>query len=309
MFARLFYQEKGFFLQSLHPVTILIYLGVLFALALIFTNPLYLLGMLLVITLSIWSVEGLESLAVYLKIGLGMAVAVVIINSLTAHLGVTVIWRGPELPLFGRISICLEAICYGAMMSVRLLAIMAIFCLYNLIMHPDKILAILARFAFKSALVISLATRMFPALLKQLDNIREVQSLRGVDFNRGSLVDKLRHYLSLVEILLLTSLEDAFEIAEAMQARAFGSGKRSVYRRDFFRPRDYICLAASFAALILAAWGQAKGYSTFAYYPRLDHLIKGPATLVILFLLILSLSVPVLLSWGWQHCLYIKSRI
>lgn len=309
MLAKLFYQEKGLFLQSLHPATIIVYLGALLVAALLFSNPLYLAGLLLVIVLAVQSADGLAALEMYLKIGLAMAVMIIAVNSLMGRAGATVVWQGPDVPFLGSIVISLEAICYGAMMSVRLLVVMGIFCLYNLIMHPDKILALLGRFAFKSALVVSLATRMFPALMKQLENIREVQVLRGIDFNRGPLKERLKQYFTVVEILLLTSLEDAFEIAEAMQARAFGNGRRSCYRSDIFRPRDLICLAAGLAALALAIYGQIKGFISFSFYPRLDYLFEGPMMLVILIAVLFTLTVPVFLSWGWQHCPYIKSKI
>ncbi|KYH32914.1 energy-coupling factor transporter transmembrane component T [Neomoorella mulderi] len=309
MFDQFFYQDKGLFLQSLHPVAALSYAGVLMVLALLFTNPLYLLGLLLVIILAVAAVDGLAAWETYLKISLGMMLLVIIINPLVVHAGETIIWWGPRLPVFGRLTVSLEAICYGAAMSVRLLAIISIFCLYNLIVHPDKVLSLLARFASRSALVLSLATRMFPAMIRQMENIREVQVVRGVDFHAGTLKERLPKYAALMNILLLSSLEDSLEIAEAMQARAFGSGRRSCYRRDTWRPRDSLCLGGSLLALAVAVYGQAKGCSTFSFYPELDYLIKGPMTVIVLIIIILALSVPVVLSWGWQRCPYFKAKI
>lgn len=309
MFDQFFYQDKGLFLQSLHPVAALSYAGVLMVLALLFTNPLYLLGLLLVVVLAISAARGLAVWEIYLRLSLGMMLLVIIINPLVVHAGETIIWWGPRLPVFGRLTVSLEAICYGAAMSVRLLAIISIFCLYNLIVHPDKVLSLLARFASRSALVLSLATRMFPAMIRQMENIQEVQVVRGVDFHAGTLKERLPQCAALMNILLLSSLEDSLEIAEAMQARAFGSGRRSCYRRDTWRPRDSLCLGGSLLALATAVYGQAKGFSTFSFYPQLDYLIKGPVTLIIFIIIILSLSVPVVLSWGWQRCPYFKAKI
>ncbi|OIQ56536.1 energy-coupling factor transporter transmembrane protein EcfT [Moorella thermoacetica] len=309
MFEGFFYQEKGVFLQSLHPLAAVFYLGGLLVLTLLFTNPLYLLGLLLVILLCIAAVRGWETWETYFRLSLSMMILVIIINPLLVRTGETVIWWGPRLPVFGRLTVSLEAVCYGAAMSVRLLAVISIFCLYNLTVHPDKVLSLLARFASRSALVLSLATRMFPAMLRQMENIREVQAMRGVDFQAGTLKERLSRYAALMNILLLSSLEDSLEIAEAMQARAFGSGKRSCYRQDTWRPRDSLCLGGSLLALAVAVYGQAKGFSTFSFYPQLGYLIPGPMTVVVLIIILLALSVPVVLSWGWQRCPYIKAKI
>ncbi|MDN5344641.1 MAG: energy-coupling factor transport system permease protein [Clostridia bacterium] len=309
MFEQFFYQEKGLFLQSLHPAAALTYLGVLLVLALIFTNPLYLLGLLLVVVLAIIAAQGMATWEVYFRLSLGMMVLVIIINPLVVHAGETIIWWGPRLPVFGPLTVSLEAICYGAAMSVRLLTIISVFCLYNLIIHPDKALSLLARLASRSALVLSLATRMFPAMMRQLENIREVQVMRGVDFNAGTLKERLPKYASLINILLLSSLEDSLEIAEAMQARAFGSGRRTCYRRDTWRPRDSLCLGGSILALVVAFYGQLTGASTFIYYPQLSYLLNSRMTIILLIIMLLALSVPVFMSWGWRRCLYFKARI
>ncbi|MFZ5652129.1 MAG: energy-coupling factor transporter transmembrane component T [Bacillota bacterium] len=309
MLDKFFYREKGLFLQSLHPLAVLAYLGTLLVLSLAFTNPLYLLGILLVVALAIWAADGLDAWEGYLKIALFMTVMIMIINPLVVHAGQTVIWQGPRVPVFGRLTISLEAICYGAAMGVRLLDIISVFCLYNLIVHPDKALNLFSRFAGRSVLIISLATRMFPAMVRDLENIRGVQQMRGVDFNRGTLKEKVRKYSVLVNILLLSSLEDSLEIAESMQARAFGSGPRTCYARNLWRPRDVLCLSGSVGAMGVGIWGLLHGFGDYNYYPQLDYLISGPGTVAVLLIVLFSLSIPVLIGWGCGRWHYLKSKI
>jgi len=306
---KLFYKEKGLFLQSLHPLAALAYLGTLLALALAVTNPLYLLGILLVVALAIRAADGLEAWESYLKIALFMMVLIMIINPLVVHAGKTIIWHGPRVPVFGRLTISLEAICYGAAMGVRLLDIISVFCLYNLMVHPDKALNLFSRFAGKSVLVISLATRMFPAMIRELESIRGVQQMRGVDFGNGSTKEKVRKYSSLVNILLLSSLEGSLEIAESMQARAFGSGPRTCYTRNLWRPRDVLCLSGSAGAMGAGIWGLLHSFGSYTYYPQLDYLISGPGTVAVLLIVVLCLSVPVIIDWGWRRWHYLKSKI
>lgn len=309
MLQQFFYQEKGLFLQSLHSAAAFFYIAALLVLALIFSHPLYLTGILIVTALTIWAADGLAAWEGYLKITLGMVLLIMVINPLVVHAGQTVLWHGPHLPVLGRLTITLEAICYGAAMGVRLLDMVSIFCLYNLIVHPDRLLNMFSRFAHKSALVVSLATRLFPVMAASMNNIREVQQLRGVDFQAGTLKERAGKYAALFNILLVASLEGSLQMAEAMQARAFGSGPRSCCRREFFRPRDGLCLAGSFFSLVIAIYGIICGSGTYTYYPQLGYLFDGSATVTMLAAVLSGLSLPAVLSWGWQHCQYLKSKI
>lgn len=304
-----FYQEKGLFLQSLHSAVALFYIVTLLVLALVFSHPVYLIGILAVTALAICAADGLAAWEGYLKFALVMALLVMAVNPLVSRAGQTVLWQGPHLPVLGRLTVTLEAICYGAAMGVRLLGIISIFCLFNLVVHPDRLLNLLSRFACKSALIVSLTTRLFPVMAASMNSIREVQQLRGVDFQAGTLKERADKYASLLNILLVSSLEDSLQIAEAMQARAFGSGHRSCYRREFFRPRDGLCLGGSVFSLLFAIYGMTYGYGTYSYYPQLGCLFDGGTAVTVLAAILGGLSLPVVLSWGWQRCQYLRSKI
>lgn len=301
----LFYREKDLFLQKLHPAAALVFICTLLVLSLIFTNPLYLAGLFFCTGLSVWALEGLETWKLFIEGGLLMTVPIMIINPLVTKAGATILLQGPRLPVFGEIAISLEAVFYGAVMSLRLLDVISVFCLYNIMVHPDKVLNMLERFAFKSALVLSLATRMFPAMIRHLENIKQVQVVRGVDFSRGSFRQKLDKYTNLIYILLLSSLEDSMEMAEAMQARAFGSGRRTCYVRDVFKPEDFICAVSSMTALFVGALGAVKGYGVMNFYPYLGS-VYSMGDIYLLAFMLAMLSVPTLLSWGWHRCRYFR---
>jgi energy-coupling factor transport system permease protein len=309
MLGKLFYQEKGTFLQSLHPVAVLLYLVALLLTALLFSHPLYLSGVLLIAVLAIISSDALENWEMYLKISLPMILLIALVNPLVAHAGKTILWYGPQIPFLGRFTISLEAVCYGFAMGVRLLAVLSIFCLYNAVVHPDRVLHLFSRFAYKSALVVSLATRMLPQMNRELKNIQDVQKVRGVDFESKSFKERVKNYFRLVNILLLSSLEGALQIAEAMQSRAFGSGPRSFYRREPVKPRDIICLASSGLALIAAIFAKIKGAGDYTYYPQLGYLIEDFRSLIVLSVILIGAFVPVGLSWGWNCCPYLRSKI
>lgn len=302
MLDRLFYEDRGILLQDLHTVALLGYLGVLFILALLFSHPLYLLAVLVAGALGVVAAGALDKWELYLKFGLWMALLLMVINPLVSQAGKTVLWQA------GPVKVCLEAVCYGAAMATRLLAVLTVFCLGSATVHPDKLLTLFSRLAYKSALVAALATRMLPAATRDLANAREALQVRGVDFGAGSFRERLKKQAWLLDILLVSSLEGALETAEAMQARAFGSGPRSCYRRELARPRDAVCLAASLLALTFSVYAKISGFVDYTYYPRLASLADGSSPAVLAGIL-LSLSVPAILSWGWKHWPYLRSKI
>lgn len=309
MFDKLFYQEKGLFLQSFHPAVVLVYLSVLLLLSLLYENPLYMLALLFFLALLIKGVDGMEAWEGFLKTGVFLMFIVMLINPLVIRSGATVIWHGPAVPYLGKLNITMEALYYGAASSIRLLIILSIFCLYNLMISPDKVLNLFSRVAGKSVLMITLSTRMFPIMVRDLKRIKEVQQFRGVDFDEGNLWERVKKYSCLYNVLLLSSLEGSMEIAESMQARAFGSGKRSVYSRNMLRPRDILCLGGGLLALFAAIWGLQYGYGQYTFYPEADFLIKDMTTLINLSIVLFYLSAPLILSEGWKNCRFIKSKI
>ena len=302
MLDRLFYEDKGVLLQDLHTVTLLGYLGVLLVLALLFSHPLYLAAVLAAGALGVVAAGAQEKWSFYLKFGLGMALLLLIINAFASPAGATVVLRA------GPLKLCLEAIVYGAVMGMRLVAVLTAFCLASATLHPDKLLALLSPLAYKSALVLALATRMLPAATRDLVRAREALEIRGVDFGTGSFMERLKKQAWLLDILLVSSLEGALDTAEAMQARALGSGPRSHYRRELPRPRDAVCLAPSLLALALSVYAKISGLGDYTYYPRLAPLAEGPSPAVAA-AIFASLSVPAILSWGWKRWPCLRSRI
>ena len=308
MLDQLSYKDKNTFLQNVHTVAVLTYLAALLLLPIILAHPLYLLGVFLIVILAVFVSDAVEECLPFLVMGIWVAVFVMLLNPLLVQNGTTVLFYGPELPVIGRLRITLEAICYGATMGVRLMAIILAFALYNAVVHPDKVTGLFSRFAWKSSLVVSLATRMIPATARDLSNAREVQQMRGVNFSSGGFRERLRKYSWLLEVLLLSSLEGSLATAEAMQARGFGSGRRTCYSRELVRPRDYLCFLSGLSALIIGVYARFAGYADFSYYPQLDSFIAA-GDLIWLGVTILCLLFPLILSWGWKHWPYLRSKI
>jgi energy-coupling factor transport system permease protein len=301
------YREKDNLIYKLHPLTMVTFIAVVFVLSLLLSNPVYLLGLLAAVGIVIAAADVLEKWKVYLKYSLFLIVLIMIINALVVQLGQTVLYKTAPLPLTGEITITLEALAFGAGMGIRLLIIISVFCLYTYAVHPDKVLKMFSKGGNKSVLVIILSTRLFPLLMKDYARITEVQRCRGVKLDTGGWWNRIRNYLPVISVLLLSSLERALKLAESMYARGYGSGNRSYYTRELWRPRDYIILAAIMICFIIAIISALKGWSDYSYYPRLSKV--GSGAVVVTGIMTLNLAVPAILNWGWKKWPLLRSKI
>ena len=72
---------------------------------------------------------------------------------------------------------------------------------------------------------------------------------RGVEFDDGNFIKKAKARAPVIMPLLLNSMDRSMEIAEAMEARGFGAGKRTRYFDSPLTLRDKALIATFVAAI------------------------------------------------------------
>jgi len=140
-----------------------------------------------------------------------------LLNVLTTHVGATVLLRLPEnIPLFGG-PLTLEGLVYGAINGLALAALFTAFAVLNLAVPIRDLIRLAPRAFYPLAVVVSVAVTFVPTTLRQVQQVREAQAVRGRRM-RG-----LRDWLPLFMPLLIGGLEHALQLAEALTARGFAS--------------------------------------------------------------------------------------
>ncbi|MBC7104541.1 MAG: energy-coupling factor transporter transmembrane protein EcfT, partial [Firmicutes bacterium] len=221
-----------------HPAVALAYVGLLVLVVLLFSHPLGLVALAVVVGAGLVAAGALRSWWGSLKLLWPAALLIVVLNPLLVREGATVLWQGPRLPLVGYIDVSLEALVFGLLMAFRLLLLTGAFLIYQRLVEPDDLLALVGRALPRAGVMLALAARLVPATAATYREVRLAQAARGVDFQGRGRLARFRHHLLLVKGLLLSSLERALDLAEAMQARAFGSGPRTAFVAHLWRPRD-----------------------------------------------------------------------
>jgi energy-coupling factor transport system permease protein len=295
------YRDKGTIVHRLNPFCVLAWVLSLFVLALIVDNPAYL-ALLLLSTLPVVAAGKLwRQWASFMKLALLLSVAIIVINALVSYHGSHVLVEAPfKIPVMGTPAITLEAIFYGAMMAVRLLTIVSAFAILTWTVHPDDMMLsmIKLRLPYKSVLVTSLSTRFVPTLIGDAERISDVQRSRGIELDRGNLIQRIKRRMAVVIPLLSNSLDRTVQVAEAMEARAFGSGTKRTFFRDIRISRtDFVTLVAALAPCALGIYFVARGHGDFQYYPVIGELNLCGLDWAIMAVLALLLASPVLLAF------------
>ena len=103
-------------------------------------------------------------------------------------------------------------------MIIRVLIMMDSFLLFFTTIHPDELAQSVykMKIPYKYALGISLAARFVPNLTSEARNIREAQMSRGIDFQKGKFLYKIKKYIPLLIPLYISAIRKAHFIAESM---------------------------------------------------------------------------------------------
>jgi energy-coupling factor transport system permease protein len=294
------YRDKDTVIHRLSPLVKLAWGGGLVVLSLIFSHPIYILILFLSIIPLVWLAGVGREWASTLKFTLWLGLAIIVINALLSYHGDHVLLTAPfRLPAVGQPVITLEAIAYGAVMALKLVVIISVFSLVNLTVHPDDIMAVLLkmRLPYKSVLVTSLSTRFVPCFVEDVGRIGDGYRTRGVQLDAGGWFKRLKNRARMTTALLSNSLDRAVQVAEAMEARAFGSGQKRVFYKDINISRlDAVALGVGILPLAAGIAVRASGYGDYQYYPSFSAIGFGgwgwiwPTIILLLLVFIVPLA-------------------
>ena len=103
------------------------------------------------------------------------------------------------------------------------------------------------------AMMFSLTLRFIPTLLIETNKIMKAQASRGIDFNEGSFVEKVKQVVTLLIPMFFISITRAEDLANAMEARGYViGGKRTNIDELKFRWKDLIAFLVVLSILTMS---------------------------------------------------------
>ncbi|MBZ9688414.1 energy-coupling factor transporter transmembrane protein EcfT [Clostridium estertheticum] len=198
--------------------------------------------------------------------------------------------------LFGE-KFTLEALLYGVILSFKLLVVIYLFAVAGIIIDSDVAASYFSSKIPKSTLTIMISLKIFPNMKNRIVNLKEVYSIRGVDFESKKLKQRIKSNIPVLSVLLEDSLEGAFDIGEAAYVRGFLSGERSVYDKPKLQIKDYLLIGASIVTLLFYLILNIRGIDNFDIYMKvsfsqlINYWILG---VIILLIIIATMLIEVL---------------
>lgn len=93
------------------------------------------------------------------------------------------------------------------------------------------------------ALMLSIALRFVPTLMDEAESIMNAQRARGVEFNEGNIISRIKAFVPLLIPLFINAIKRAIELGDAMEARGYrGGDNRTKYRVLTWQKQDTIAV-------------------------------------------------------------------
>jgi energy-coupling factor transport system permease protein len=276
-------------LHRASPSAAVAYLGALALVGFIYSSPLVLLAAAAATVLAGIAAGAGRAVAASLRLAVPLLLLMVAVNAMVSHRGDTVLVRGWEMPVLGNTDVTLESLAAGAVIGLRVVAVVLVFAVYSACVDPDRVLRALRPLARRSAMTAGLVTRMVPLAAADGARLREAAALRGPaaePVGRAALARRL------VE----GSLDRAVDVAATLELRGHSLGVRPQSRRE--PSREDAPLIVTGAAIVVAAMAaRITGAGGFETYPRIE-MGAGAVTLALCFAVLALAAVPfVLRRW------------
>lgn len=145
----------------------------------------------------------------------------------------------------------------GIILSLRLLALSSSMSWFFLSSTPEDIGRAMGAAGFPIELTFSfiMAIRFIPVVYDEFQSIYDAQRSRGLELEKGGFRNRIRNLMPILIPLLMGTIRRTYEIADAMEVRAFGaSPKRTTYKPLRLKSGDYVILMASMAMITVAVY-------------------------------------------------------
>jgi energy-coupling factor transport system permease protein len=256
-----------------HPVAWVAWTTGALAAAFIDRNP-YLQVLLLLVVINVFlPYRGQRRVATW-KFGLALALVPVLFSAALSRFGRHLLFTLPPIPIIGG-NWTLDAVAFGASTGLALLLTVGVFGVLQATVRSADVVAILPRPLYRAGTTVALALAFAPKTVAAFQSIREARRLRGQHAG-------WRSAPALLLPLLLTTLERALQYGESLDARGFGSRRRSRYRPLAWTAPDLLVVIASVTSMVAIVVLPAVPYNP---YVELAPTLPDPDRLIAIALL------------------------
>ena len=141
-------------------------------------------------------------------------------------------------------------------LAVRFLVFVTSFSIFTLTTSPDDLSLALEQmgipywfcFMFRAAL------RFTPVMAREARITLDAQRARGLELDKGNFITRAKRYVPVLVPLIVNAITRAWAMAEAMEARAWGAGRRTSLYVLRMSGRDYLALLIVMYGVIISIY-------------------------------------------------------
>ena len=206
-----------------------------------------------------------------------------------SHVGTTVLFTLPPAWVVLGGPWTVEAIAFGLQAGLTLAAAVLSVAPLSLLLDTSELIDALPRGLDRTGATVASSLNLVPAVARSVRETAEAQRLRGLRTRR------VGAWLEVLVPVILTSIEDSLQLAEAMEARGYGEGRRTHYPVAAGDPRDLLVAGFALAALAMVVALRMTGViGTWQPYPTFSLPPAGPLQVLPALLLLGPL-------WRWRR--------
>lgn len=277
--------------SNYHPLVNFLYFGFILAFSMMFMHPVCLvISLTCAFTYSI-VLKGKKAIKFNFIFLLPSILITALINPAFNHEGATIItYLHTGNPL------TLESIAYGIAASCMLAIVVAWFSCFNVIMSSDKFVYLFGRIIPAMSLVLSMSLRFVPKFKAQIKIVSNAQRNIGRDVSNGGIIQRARHGLTILSIMITWALENAIETSDSMKSRGYGLPNRTAFSIYKFEKRDKVALAIIVLLGSYLLLGSILGAFKWRYFPTMKGIGLNLFTISLFISYVVLCLVPVIVT-------------
>lgn len=192
------------------------------------------------------------------------AATAALVNVLASHTGADVLARLPsDWPLIGG-PLTLESLAFGGVLGLGLAAALLAVAPLSLVLEPHDVVDAMPGPLERTGIAVATSLNLVSAFGRTFTEVGDAQRMRGWE-PRG-----LRSWNEVLVPVVLTAIEDSVMLAESMEARGFGAGRRTSFAVGQWTRRDVAVAASAAGAAALFVGLRLAGVAVDWYpYPTL----------------------------------------
>lgn len=196
------------------------------------------------------------------------------------------------------ITVTKQALVYGFIFGLLIITMLVWFKILRIYLTDDHIVYLFGRTAPILGVVISMSLRLTNKFTLQYHKIKEANQCI---YLQQSITNKMKQQLDMLIILTTWAFESSIDMMDSMNARGYGSKRRSHFHLFTFTKKDIGMLAIIVIISGFSFYGYGLYYHGFYYYPIMKETVFYVKDIFYYSLYVVLLVLPMLYHIGGNH--------